>query len=65
MSAAEFDLKGRTALINGASRGIGEAITRKLAAHGVHLILTSRKLDNVKLVAEEITKAGGMAAAPS
>ena len=50
MSAADFDLKGRTGLINGASRGIGEAITRKLSAHGAQVIMTSRKLDNKRVV---------------
>jgi NAD(P)-dependent dehydrogenase (short-subunit alcohol dehydrogenase family) len=63
MSGSEFDLKGRVALINGASRGIGEAIARKLAAHGAHVILTSRKLDNLQQIAEDITKAGGNATA--
>ncbi len=63
MSGMEFDLKSKIALINGASRGIGEAIARKLAAHGAHVILTSRKLDNLKQIAEDITKAGGNATA--
>lgn len=63
MSELEFDLKGKTALINGASRGIGEAIARKLADHGAHVILTSRKLDNLKQIAEDITKTGGNATA--
>ncbi len=63
MSELEFDLKGKIALINGASRGIGEAIARKLAAHGAHVILTSRKLDNLKHIAEDITKTGGNATA--
>jgi NAD(P)-dependent dehydrogenase (short-subunit alcohol dehydrogenase family) len=63
MSAAEFDLKGRTALINGASRVIGEAIARKPADHGDQAILNIRKLDNVKRAFEDIMKTGGMAKA--
>ncbi|MBP6627471.1 MAG: SDR family NAD(P)-dependent oxidoreductase, partial [Arenimonas sp.] len=40
-----FDLTGKTALVSGASRGIGEAIARLLAAFGAHVICTSRKLE--------------------
>lgn len=54
-----FDLSGKTALVTGASRGIGEAIAKTLAAHGAELILTSRKLDSLKRVEGEIVQAGG------
>ncbi len=53
-----FDLTGRVALISGASRGIGEAIARTLAAHGAHVIVSSRKLDACEQVASEIVEAG-------
>jgi NAD(P)-dependent dehydrogenase (short-subunit alcohol dehydrogenase family) len=58
-----FDLSGKTALISGASRGIGEAIARLLAAKGAHVIVTSRKLEGCEAVASSIRDAGGQATA--
>jgi NAD(P)-dependent dehydrogenase (short-subunit alcohol dehydrogenase family) len=57
-----FDLKGKTALVTGASRGIGEAIAKTLAAHGAEVILTSRKIEGLRRVEEGIIQAGGRAA---
>jgi len=56
-----FNLKGKTALVTGASRGIGEAIARMLAAHGARVILVSRKMENLAQVEESIRKDGGEA----
>jgi NAD(P)-dependent dehydrogenase (short-subunit alcohol dehydrogenase family) len=56
-----FDLTGKTALITGASRGIGAAIARTLAAHGARIILTSRKIEGLRRVEEEIVGTGGSA----
>jgi NAD(P)-dependent dehydrogenase (short-subunit alcohol dehydrogenase family) len=56
-----FSLKGRIALITGASRGIGEAVALCLAEHGAHCILVSRKIDALKVVEEKIRAAGGKA----
>ena len=58
-----FDLTGRTALVSGASRGIGEAIARLLAAHGAHVICTSRKVEACAAVADAIRYEGGSAEA--
>ncbi len=57
------DLSGKIALVNGASRGIGEAIARGLAASGATLVLSSRKLAGVQAVADAIDKSGGKAVA--
>jgi NAD(P)-dependent dehydrogenase (short-subunit alcohol dehydrogenase family) len=58
-----FDLGGKTALVSGASRGIGEAIARLLAAHGAHVVCTSRKLEGCEAVATRIRESGGSAQA--
>jgi NAD(P)-dependent dehydrogenase (short-subunit alcohol dehydrogenase family) len=58
-----FDLSGRVALVSGASRGIGEAIARLLAAHGAHVVCTSRKLEGCEAVAAAIRADGGSAQA--
>jgi len=58
-----FDLSGRVALVSGASRGIGEAIAHLLAAHGAHVVCTSRKLEACEAVAAAIRAAGGSAEA--
>lgn len=63
MSDPLFDLSGRTALVSGASRGIGEAIAHLLAAHGAHVVCTSRKLEGCEAVAAAIRAAGGSAEA--
>lgn len=58
-----FQLDGRIALITGASRGIGEAIAKTLAAHGAEVIIASRKIGDLERVAAQITDAGGRATA--
>jgi NAD(P)-dependent dehydrogenase (short-subunit alcohol dehydrogenase family) len=58
-----FDLSGQVAVVSGASRGIGEAIAKVLAAHGAHVIAASRKLDGCERVVSEIRAGGGSAEA--
>jgi NAD(P)-dependent dehydrogenase (short-subunit alcohol dehydrogenase family) len=54
-------LEGRVALVTGASRGIGQAAARALAAAGGHVILVARTVGGLEDVDDEIQKAGGSA----
>jgi len=45
MARDHFNLDGRVALVAGASRGIGEAIAKRLAEYGATVLVTSRKLE--------------------
>ena len=63
MSKNLFDLTGKLALVSGASRGIGEGIAKTLADNGAHVIVSSRKIADCQVVADEIKAAGGKAEA--
>lgn len=60
---SEFSLAGRVAIVTGASRGIGRAIALRFAQSGARVVVGSRKLENVQIVADEIKAAGGEALA--
>ncbi|MGI9402094.1 MAG: SDR family oxidoreductase [Rhizobiaceae bacterium] len=53
------ELSGKTALLTGASRGIGEAAARYLAQLGVNVVLTARSGSAIKAIADEIRNEGG------
>ncbi len=55
----DLQLAGRTALVTGASVGIGRGIALALAAEGVRVAVTARRLDKLEELAQAITAAGG------
>jgi NAD(P)-dependent dehydrogenase (short-subunit alcohol dehydrogenase family) len=56
-----IDFNGKTALITGASRGIGAALAKLLAAHGAHVILIARTIGGLETVDDTIRAGGGKA----
>ncbi len=56
---SEQVLAGRIALVTGASRGIGAATAKALAAAGAHVVLTARNVRDLEAVEDAIHEAGG------
>lgn len=54
-------LINRTAIVTGASRGIGKYIAHELAKEGMNLVLTARSIKELQEVADEINTKGGNA----
>ena len=55
----DLQLSDKTALVTGASMGIGRAIAKGLAAEGVHVAAVARRTELLESLAEEIVAAGG------
>jgi 3-oxoacyl-[acyl-carrier protein] reductase len=55
----DFDLKSRTALVSGASVGIGRAIAKMLAAEGARVVAVARRKDLLDDLAREVRAADG------
>jgi len=62
MKAADmFDLKGRVALVTGASSGLGVQFARALADNGACVVLVARRVERLKALKDEIENKGGQA----
>ena len=59
----DLQLSGKTALVTGASMGIGRAIARGLAAEGVRVAIVARRTDLLETLSAEILAAGSPAPA--
>jgi NADP-dependent 3-hydroxy acid dehydrogenase YdfG len=59
--SAPADLSGKTAIVTGASSGIGRAIAEQLGATGAHVILSGRTADAMEQSAALISEQGGRA----
>ena len=54
-----FDIRGKVAIVTGASRGIGLAIARRYAEAGAKVVISGRKQESLATVAAEINGQGG------
>lgn len=59
MDLSIFSMEGKVALITGGSRGIGRACALALADAGATVVVSSRKIEGLESVAEEIRARGG------
>src|SRR2546427_288372 len=57
-----FDLKGRVALVTGASSGLGARFAEVAAANGAAVVLVARRKERLDALKAKIEKAGGRAA---
>ena len=61
MTASEKRLSGKIALVTGASRGLGRAVSLALAQEGAHVIICGRTTGALEELDDEIVKAGSTA----
>jgi NAD(P)-dependent dehydrogenase (short-subunit alcohol dehydrogenase family) len=60
-----FDLKGKVAVVTGASMGIGYGLARALANAGAKVVATARHMKELQSLVDQITREGGEALAIS
>lgn len=58
----DLKLKGKRALVQGSSSGLGRAIAEALIAEGAHVVITSRNADKIAQIAKQIGAHAGIAA---
>jgi len=63
MSTSYFDLTEKTALVTGASSGLGEHFAKVLAEHGAKVVVAARRRDKLNTLVKSITDTGGSALA--
>ncbi|MFP9061496.1 SDR family NAD(P)-dependent oxidoreductase [Natrialbaceae archaeon A-chndr2] len=56
MAGQEFDIDGETAIVTGASSGIGRAIAERYAENGVDVVVCARSVDDLEAVADGINE---------
>jgi NAD(P)-dependent dehydrogenase (short-subunit alcohol dehydrogenase family) len=59
MMSASISLNGKVAIVTGGGRGIGKAITRRLAEAGADVVIASRRLENLQATAAEFAALPG------
>ncbi|CAN1495632.1 FabG Dehydrogenases with different specificities (related to short-chain alcohol dehydrogenases) [Burkholderiaceae bacterium] len=60
-----FSLQGRTALVTGASSGIGRHMAKTLSQAGAHVIVAARRVDKLQALVDELKASGSQASAVS
>ena len=56
---SRFNLSGKVAIVTGGGRGIGKAITHRLAESGANVVIASRKMENLQATAQEYASLPG------
>ena len=56
---SQFSLAGKSAIVTGASRGLGISFARGLAKAGCNLVITARDLERLQRVAQDLEQYGG------
>jgi len=59
-----FDIKGQTAVVTGASSGLGVVFAESLAEHGTNLVIAARRFDRLVKVADELAGRFGVKVVP-